>query len=335
MNPFVAFCLYVAARVFVQYLKAHKDDSAVISSLQFVLAAMQALKAKNPLTESFLVQLDMDLEASGLRVPATSGQPPIRLPVLSDKSMYIPRSADENDCMPLFDIREAQEEILAAEALKQPAFSNVTPGNPVEVPRMPARQWQTHTDSLLQRSMEPARSPARASMSAGLSSAYEERSGLMDMDRAFEDRCNQTFPSRPNSGHPTPSRSPHHSSSRTSFSPPIPEDHSSLTSASSLAGMSPGNGSTTAVFNNQQAFSSFDPNPADFAKIPGSHGVQNPVVVHAAWDYDNGCQIAGNMAGHFKLTGIPSGDPSSWQPMSVLQENEWLFQNWNGGDTST
>lgn len=37
------------------------------SSLQFLLQAMQALRRKNPLTESFLVQLDLDLESAGLQ----------------------------------------------------------------------------------------------------------------------------------------------------------------------------------------------------------------------------------------------------------------------------
>ena len=69
MNPFIAFCLYVAARVFVQYLKSRPDDSQTADSLRFLLAAMNALKRKNPLTESFLVQLDVDLEVLGSRIP--------------------------------------------------------------------------------------------------------------------------------------------------------------------------------------------------------------------------------------------------------------------------
>ncbi|KAI0421232.1 fungal-specific transcription factor domain-containing protein [Xylaria grammica] len=69
MNPFISFCLYVAARVFVQYLKSRPDDCQTADSLRFLLAAMNALKKKNPLTESFLVQLDVDLEALGLRIP--------------------------------------------------------------------------------------------------------------------------------------------------------------------------------------------------------------------------------------------------------------------------
>lgn len=62
MNPFVSFCLYVAARVFVQFLKSRPNDRQAEASLQFLLSAMHAIKRKNPLTESFLVQLDVDLE---------------------------------------------------------------------------------------------------------------------------------------------------------------------------------------------------------------------------------------------------------------------------------
>lgn len=69
MNPFISFCLYVAARVFVQYLKSRPEDSQSVDSLRFLLSAMNALKRKNPLTESFLVQLDVDLEALGMRIP--------------------------------------------------------------------------------------------------------------------------------------------------------------------------------------------------------------------------------------------------------------------------
>ena len=103
MNPFLAFCLYVSARVFVQYLKSRKEDSAVKSSLHFLLAAMQVLKTKNPLTESFLVQLDVDLEGSGLEIPSHSRykfgrRPPGEVPV----------NTDTVNCIPLFEIRESQ-----------------------------------------------------------------------------------------------------------------------------------------------------------------------------------------------------------------------------------
>lgn len=79
MNPFISFCLYVAARVFVQYLRSRPNDHQVGSSLQFLLSAMLAIKRKNPLTESFLAQLDVDLESAGLdrlRLPSKTFQKP-------------------------------------------------------------------------------------------------------------------------------------------------------------------------------------------------------------------------------------------------------------------
>jgi hypothetical protein len=73
MNPFTAFCLYVAARVFVQYLKSRPDDQTVQSSLHFLLTALNALKAHSMLTESFLIQLDVDLAGTGLMADFAKG----------------------------------------------------------------------------------------------------------------------------------------------------------------------------------------------------------------------------------------------------------------------
>lgn len=47
-------------------MKSRPSDENVKSSLYFMLAAMHAMKKKNPLAESFLVQLDVDLESAGL-----------------------------------------------------------------------------------------------------------------------------------------------------------------------------------------------------------------------------------------------------------------------------
>lgn len=65
----MSFCLYVGARVFVQYLKKRSNDDNARTSLQFLVTAMRALLKKNPLTESFLIQLDVDLESCGIRDP--------------------------------------------------------------------------------------------------------------------------------------------------------------------------------------------------------------------------------------------------------------------------
>ncbi|KAL2865477.1 putative C6 transcription factor Prf [Aspergillus lucknowensis] len=79
MNPFISFCVYVAARVFVQYLKFRPDDMAARSSLQFVFSVLDALKNKNPLTESFLVQLEVDIEGTpfqNIRMAPNTQKPP-------------------------------------------------------------------------------------------------------------------------------------------------------------------------------------------------------------------------------------------------------------------
>lgn len=70
MNPFTAFCLYVAARVFVQFLRARPNEQQVMSSLSFLLTAMHAISRKNPLTESFIAQLELDMESAGVKNPS-------------------------------------------------------------------------------------------------------------------------------------------------------------------------------------------------------------------------------------------------------------------------
>ena len=86
MNPFISFCLYVAARVFVQYLKSRPKDNQVRTSLQFLLSAMHAIKRRNRLTESFLVQLDVDLEAAGLEDARMLRQSMPKPPTTTDRT---------------------------------------------------------------------------------------------------------------------------------------------------------------------------------------------------------------------------------------------------------
>jgi hypothetical protein len=102
MNPFISFCVYVAARVFVQYLKTRPNDQQMNSSLQFLLQAMQALRRKNPLTESFLVQLDLDLESAGVLGLNPKPYEPPNVPA------SIPINSDTVACTPIYEIRESQ-----------------------------------------------------------------------------------------------------------------------------------------------------------------------------------------------------------------------------------
>ena len=74
MHPFLSFCLYVGARVFVQAYKKSPEDENIYQNLEFLLNAMQALRRKHALTESFLVQLIVDLEGTGLDNPLNNSR---------------------------------------------------------------------------------------------------------------------------------------------------------------------------------------------------------------------------------------------------------------------
>lgn len=92
MNPFISFCLYVAARVFVQYLKSKPEDSSVQDALRFLLSAMNALKKRNPLTESFLVQLDVDLEVLASRIPKLKNAFPKSTDIVRNEPLIVSMS---------------------------------------------------------------------------------------------------------------------------------------------------------------------------------------------------------------------------------------------------
>ena len=74
MNPFTSFCLYVAARIYVHAYKKRPQEQQIRDKLNFLMTAMQALRKKNPLAESFLTQLTVDLDGSGLENPCTSAK---------------------------------------------------------------------------------------------------------------------------------------------------------------------------------------------------------------------------------------------------------------------
>jgi hypothetical protein len=134
LNPFTAFCLYVAARVFSQYLKWYPKDANMKSSLQFLGSAMHALKRRNPLTESFIAQLEVDLEGTGIDLgpglssskkssvrtdPAFPGRHH-RMGILVDLDSdanvrpqapsEIPVNSDAVKCVPLMEIRDSQQQ---------------------------------------------------------------------------------------------------------------------------------------------------------------------------------------------------------------------------------
>lgn len=339
MNPFIAFCLYVAARVFVQYLKTQRDDASVTSSLQFLLAAMQALKAKNPLTESFLVQLDVDLEGSDIRVPSTKGgQASMPLRACTDKTMYMPVSINDRNCTPLLDIRTVEERAHSIDSQGRPVVSKAPSSQSIDFLVMPCAQGQGQGQTCMgefpHRSKESPGPVASAAMFNGMNCTQGEPAGLMDLDISFENNSSQMFPSQSNSGHPTPSISSNNaSSSQTSFSPPRPEDHPGLTKTPSLAGLSPSTASKPAMINNSQEYPCFDPSLTNMSQMPGPEDATNAFGMPAAWNRDDGGLSRGTSAGGIDSTGMTPGDIQPWQPMGILKD-DWMFPGWNGAESS-
>ncbi|OGM50656.1 C6 transcription factor Prf [Aspergillus bombycis] len=75
VNPFLSFCVYVAARVYIQHLKLDPENTEAHSAFQFFRSVIHTLKATNPLAESFLFQLDVDSQGGsfeGLRLPTNN-----------------------------------------------------------------------------------------------------------------------------------------------------------------------------------------------------------------------------------------------------------------------
>lgn len=52
----------------MQILKNMPNDQEVLASLEFLLSVMQAMKKRNPLSETFLLQLSLEIEGAGLDV---------------------------------------------------------------------------------------------------------------------------------------------------------------------------------------------------------------------------------------------------------------------------
>ena len=50
----------------MQYVKSTPQDGEAKASLEFLLTAMAALRKKVPLAESFMIQLQLDIEGNGL-----------------------------------------------------------------------------------------------------------------------------------------------------------------------------------------------------------------------------------------------------------------------------
>ncbi|KAI9799033.1 MAG: hypothetical protein M1826_005608 [Phylliscum demangeonii] len=255
MNPFLSFCLYVAARVFVQYLKGQPDDQQIRTSLSFLISAMQILKRKNPLTESFLVQLEVDLEGAGLDDPMKQSSFSYGLKKGVAEVCVL---TDSVECLPLQEIRQAQVGSLvpvfvgdvsdAVKQARQAAMAGIpSPGGTVNLPSRrkpePASQGRYHPLSTegyhgiipcgaasatvfpSQRAgpspvdMDLSRSPEASTSSSGASSGGGGGSGGVSSSSSANNKRRHPSPSTTNSSHTDASRSSH-----VSYTPPSQYD---------------------------------------------------------------------------------------------------------------
>lgn len=282
---------------------------------------MQAFKVKSPLTESFLVQLDVDLEGSGLEMPSTvPGQPPVPLRA-SGVSNICP---DQADCLYILKMRTAQGDTQNNSPMDPPGFtvpSGKTNGFDAPVSTHQDRDFNNLPD----RSRE---SPFPTASEAGLGNISTPFGGFttMETDPISDNQRGPGSNSLSNSGQPTPSASSNNASS--SYSPAGFEDQSHGSSTSPGVAFSSNN-----AFTNRGQFSAFSPGPSGASDPSGSIGTSNPFALHGSWRHFETISNPMNP----ESTGLtPGPDLSPWQSVNpgqsgnVAPENEWAFEGWGG-----
>lgn len=59
-------CLYIAARVFIEYTKSDESRIISVSNLEFIVNVMLALGKRHSIVRHFAAQLEFDIEAAGI-----------------------------------------------------------------------------------------------------------------------------------------------------------------------------------------------------------------------------------------------------------------------------
>ncbi|KAK9320415.1 fungal-specific transcription factor domain-containing protein [Lipomyces orientalis] len=112
-NAFMSFCVYIAARCFVQALRTSPDglDPATRARLDFLLTALDNMKEDVPIAQSFLLQLEVDManllnEGPCVQeVSATRPSPVSNQSTLSDSEVHseVSQASPPDDTPPGFD----------------------------------------------------------------------------------------------------------------------------------------------------------------------------------------------------------------------------------------
>lgn len=290
MNPFISFCVYVAARVFVQYLKTRPKDQQMTASLQFMLQAMQALRRKNPLTESFLVQLDLDLESAG--IPGLKQNP---FNPLSSKGTIIPVNSDSVSCSPIFEIRESQNPRAAINTFGNgnsngtasvqntgSRFSGGTPGPPFHMASVNNIDMNARSTGFLppQLSSSGGLAQARPSISQDFTQAGFPFNDGNEMDMTGDGSVDRPSPAT------ISSQSRGGSTSHSSYSPGQPNEHHLPYRASPKMPLGQMHGATSGT---ATAFPNFTSSSEMYTNTAGSindDSFQQNFMLGNEWEYN-------------------------------------------------
>lgn len=226
MNPFIAFCLYIAARVFIHILKKNPNDVEIRSSLELLLAAMQQFKTTNPLSESFLIQLGLDLRGTGmtylLQSNPQSSITMARLEVMNKHESHV-------TCSPIVDVRDSNNHKHPFQAVPRLAKKQsnmhhfVSDGSKISTPR--STQYSMQNFELPSRESPRPRAGVLGDLDGSMDNFLQNASngeafnggfsgsvtGLSNLDNSYDtDISGGQNSSRP---------SPENSSTNTSYSP--------------------------------------------------------------------------------------------------------------------
>ncbi|KAL8859483.1 MAG: hypothetical protein Q9178_004161 [Gyalolechia marmorata] len=228
MNPCMAFCLYVAARVFIHVLKKSPDEAEIRSSLEFLLAAMQQFRKVNPLSESFLIQLGLDLQGSGmdflLQNPShswTSVSTMARLEMINKYEVNVV-------CSPVFEIRDSNSQMhtmYPSPTLSHaPSIAQTATANDAQFRSMRNTQYSLRSFDVPVGSPRPASTPDLGNLDGPRSQALsgQEWSDNFPGGKASGvfDQLVSPYETDVSNGHNSSGPSPQTSSSNTSYSPP-------------------------------------------------------------------------------------------------------------------
>ncbi|KAF1939549.1 binuclear zinc transcription factor [Clathrospora elynae] len=303
MNPFISFCVYVAARVFVQYLKTRPKDQQMHSSLQFLLQAMQALRRKNPLTESFLVQLDLDLESAGIPgvqkpyiAPTTHvSQIPQSTQGLSDSIGNNFQGAGDTavDCSPLIHISESQNPtapintfgnaaLSACAQAPSTQYTDHNPGPPFQLHNINSIDMNRRNAAFAPPQLGPNRGVAQTSSAESYDFTPAEFAFIdgneMDLsgDRGVDEPSPATMSSQSRGG----------STSQSSYSPGQQNEHHLPYRASPKMQYSSAAASTATVFPDFSSSRDMYSNTFSTSGIMANEGFDRGFLVGNEWDFN-------------------------------------------------